>query len=82
VLDRRYALAVSVELGQKVRDSVTGVEGTVTAITRYLAGCVRVAVELVNREGAPKEYWFDEPRLDATSEATGGGNDPPARTAG
>jgi hypothetical protein len=52
-------------LGEKVKDSLTGFEGVATARTEYLYGCVRICVESLelDKDGDPKEVWFDEQRL-------------------
>lgn len=34
-----------IELGDRVREKITGLEGIVTAITTWLNGCVRVGVQ-------------------------------------
>lgn len=70
-----------VKLGEKYRDSITGLEGVATARTEYLYGCVRVVLEAV-KDGKPEELWFDEQRLTAAPSATSGGPHPapPSRT--
>jgi len=35
---------MEIELGEKVRDTITGVEGIVTSRTEYLNGCVQYEV--------------------------------------
>lgn len=52
-----------VKLGEKYRDSITGVEGTATARVEYLYGCVRIDLEGVDKAGEPKAWIFDEQRL-------------------
>ena len=78
-----------VKLGEKVKDSITGFEGTVTARAEYLYGCVRVEVTpAALKDGVPVEsQWFDEQRTSALSEAPSGGpqsvpsrQSPPSRT--
>lgn len=52
-----------VKLGDKVRDRVTGYEGTVIGITNWLNGCARLGVQGQerNENGMPNDaYWFDE----------------------
>lgn len=61
-----------VKLGEQYRDEITGFEGTATARSEFLNGCVRVCLE-GGDDGKPAEYWFDEQRLDPTSSATTGG---------
>ena len=78
---------MSVALGSKYRDTLTGVEGTATARTEFLYGCVRVALEW-GKDGEMKCDWFDEQRLVTvfggkqveTSATTGGPQSaPPSR---
>ena len=46
-------------LGKKVKDTVTGFEGEVTAYVMYKTGADRVMVEGVNSTGRPVERWSD-----------------------
>lgn len=52
-------------LGDKVRDSITGFEGTVTSITEWINGCRRVGVQSAElHEGKPIDpQWFDEQQV-------------------
>jgi hypothetical protein len=52
-----------IELGSKVKDSVTGVIGTVTARVEYLYGSPRVMVEYA-AEGKASELWCEENRVE------------------
>ena len=54
-----------VELGDRVKDSVTGFAGIATAITEFLLGCRRVQVTPpVDSNGKYEdERWVDEPQL-------------------
>lgn len=54
-----------VQLGSKVRDSLTGFSGTAVSRTEFLYGCVRVGVEPdALHDGKPIDpHWFDEQRL-------------------
>ena len=56
---------VSIELGSKVRDSISGLEGIATSRTEWLYGCVRVGVTPTElHEGKPVgELGFDEDQL-------------------
>lgn len=56
---------MKVKLGQKVRDIITGFEGTATGRTEYLTGCVQISiVPPVDKDGKVQEgHWFDEDRL-------------------
>lgn len=57
---------MSVNLGDKVKDSVTGLEGIVTGKTDYLNGCTRVHVQPQElKDGKPVDFSvFDEPQLE------------------
>ena len=54
-----------IELGDKVKDTVTEFEGIVIALSSYLHGCTRVGVKSVSlKDGIPTEaQWFDAPQL-------------------
>lgn len=66
-----------VELGKKVRDTLSGIEGIATARTEFLYGCARILVETSERkDGKPVEIWVDEQRLLSTSQAKTGGPGP------
>lgn len=57
-------------LGHKVKDRVTGFEGTVTSVSFDLFGCVQCIVtpEHNKKEGkTPDSYWFDEKRVEVLS---------------
>lgn len=59
-----------IELGQEVRDVLTGASGTVIARSEYLHGCVRVSVQPREvKDGMPGE-WFtvDEPQLEIVAD--------------
>jgi hypothetical protein len=51
-----------IELGRKVKDSVTGIEGVATARAVYLHGVVTVRVEWAH-DGLARDDWFAETRL-------------------
>lgn len=79
-----------IELGDKVKDKITGFEGIVDATTRFLSGCVRVLVVSPKlKDGSPVDHWFDEDRLELVSksnltkkeETTGGERADPPRPA-
>lgn len=55
-----------VNLGDKVKDTVTGFEGVAVARHSYLFGCNRISVQPpVNGEGkVPDTSTFDEPQLE------------------
>lgn len=53
-----------IRLGQKVKDSITGLEGIVIARTEWLHGCVRITIQPQEvKDGKPVDsYNFDEPQ--------------------
>lgn len=66
---------MAIQLGDQVKDHITGYEGMVYGITEWLYGCRRIAVQSSNlKDGKPQEFeWFDEQRLTLTPAATSGG---------
>lgn len=79
---------MELQFGEKVRDVVTGYEGTLTARFEYANGCVRYQVEALDKDGQLVETVFDEQRLEpmplrkAKQRATSGGarsSKPPRR---
>jgi hypothetical protein len=79
---------MSIQIGDKVRDAVTGFTGIVVARAEWLNGCVRLVVQsqALDKDGNPTEGQnFDEdqmvlvkagvvarPKKAGTSERTGG----------
>lgn len=58
------------ELGQEVRDVVTGYTGVVRGRAQYLTGCNTYAVQTrkLSDTGKPEDWlWFDENVLTATN---------------
>ncbi|HLW72152.1 MAG TPA: hypothetical protein VKS22_16200 [Candidatus Binataceae bacterium] len=55
-----------IELGSKVRDKITGAEGTAISRLIHITGCDRYCVQPpVDKEGKfVSELWFDENRLE------------------
>lgn len=53
------------ELGQRVRDVVTGFAGVIITRTEYINLCVQYCVsnQELNKEGKKHELWFDENQL-------------------
>ncbi len=50
----------NVELGKTYKDKVTGFKGVATAVTVWLSGCPRVALQGPVTDGkVPDEVWFD-----------------------
>lgn len=55
---------LGIELGDEVKDSVSGFKGTVVATHTYLHGCTRFSVCSKSNKGAkPEVESFDEPQL-------------------
>ena len=53
-----------IQLGKKVRDKITGFEGTLVGEARYLYGCNQLCVAPAVKEGNFQESrWFDDGRL-------------------
>ncbi|MDR0682044.1 MAG: hypothetical protein LBG15_09395 [Dysgonamonadaceae bacterium] len=71
---------MSIKLGQKVRDIVSGFEGITTAKCEYLNGCVQYGVTPVSTDGKyPDTTYLDykqleviEGGIEVASEDTGG----------
>lgn len=59
-----------IQLGNHVRDSLTGFSGVATARTEWLYGCARICIEPRElRDGKPIEaQWFDEQRVEVLSD--------------
>ena len=83
---------MSIELGQEARDVVTGFNGTVTALIRYITGCDRYQLSKMSNDGSLRDEWFDATRLEVTIQEAiripgmqvagakpGGGPNPPPR---
>jgi hypothetical protein len=53
-------------LGDRVKDPVTGLTGIVTAITTWLHGCIRLAVQPEEtKDGKPADsVYFDQSQLE------------------
>ena len=55
-----------VELGDRVKDKITGLKGIAVGVTNYLYGCRRISVQPEQgKDGKPAE-WFtvDEPQTE------------------
>jgi len=55
-----------IDLGDEVKDSITGFKGIVVAVTNWLHGCRRITVQpaKLSTDGKPNEtHTFDEPQL-------------------
>jgi hypothetical protein len=77
-----------VKLGDVARDTITGFEGVVVAITKWLHGCYRITIQPQKlHDGKPVDNCtFDEPQVEPvapqvheTTARTGGPTPEPAR---
>jgi hypothetical protein len=52
--------------GDKVKDKITGFEGTVTGRVEYITGCNQLLVQPSSKDGTemPKSSWIDEDRCE------------------
>lgn len=66
---------MEIQLGQKVKDNITGFEGIVVARAIYLNGCISCQVKSQSlKDGSTiNAEWFDEQRLTSKSTAKSGG---------
>lgn len=58
-----------IELGQEVKDKVTGFKGIASGRCVYLSGCAHVSIQpKVGKDGKlPEAKWFDEPMIELVS---------------
>ena len=56
---------MKVKLGQKVRDTISGNEGTAIGRTEWIHGCVRIVIQPEGtKDGVPFDtFVIDEPQL-------------------
>lgn len=54
-----------IQLGDKVKDPITGCTGVAVSRTQWLYGCTRIGVQARKRKDGtiPEVEWFDEPQL-------------------
>ncbi len=52
-----------VELGEKVKDTITGFTGITVGRVEYLYGCEQYQVEGIDHDKQPASFWFDTQRL-------------------
>ena len=53
------------ENGSKMKDKVTGLEGTITGRADYITGCRQYSLQPPLKEGdVPPAVWLDEDRLE------------------
>jgi len=58
-------MSVKIELGQEVKDKVTGFSGIATSHIRYLTGCDQIGVTPPTKDGKCESIeYFDHRRLD------------------
>ena len=57
-----------IELGQEGRDKITGFEGTITGMARYLTGCDQYCLvpKAENGNKILEGQYFDEGRIEVT----------------
>ena len=57
---------MTIKLGQRVRDRMTGIEGIAIVRAEYLYGCTRIGVQPTEvKDGKPVDTsHFDEPQLE------------------
>jgi hypothetical protein len=57
------------DLGEEVKDSITGFKGVIRARTQYLTGCTTYALQSKDlKDGRPQDWvWIDEDLLKAVS---------------
>ncbi len=68
-----------IELGDRVKDRITGLKGIAVGISKYLYGCTRIAVQPEEaKDGKPAE-WFhvDEPQLELMKKSVVSGRETP-----
>lgn len=55
---------MTINLGDQVRDTISGWQGTAVARYSFLYGCERISIEGTDKDGEPKELVFDEQRVE------------------
>lgn len=75
---------MKIELGDKVKDTVTGFTGIAVARTTWLYGCDRILVQpLVDKDGKiPEDRAFDEMGLSIIKVGAVNKSKPPKKTTG
>lgn len=63
---------MTVNLGDKVKDTISGFVGIATGRSEYLYGCVRICVTPAEmKDGKPIDpLWFDEDQLSMVEDAS------------
>lgn len=63
--------ATEIELGSKIKDKISGVEGIATSACFFLYGCTRIALQPVSTDGKHIEaFYVDEPQLELVDKPT------------
>lgn len=61
-----------IELGDRVRDVLTGIEGFVFGITSYVTGCDHIGIKRTGTKpdgGSHDMHWVDEPTAEVLEKA-------------
>lgn len=61
--NKANTIELPVTMGEKYRDTVSGWEGTATAVIVYMNGCIRVETSGQDKDGKPIGYMFDQEQL-------------------
>lgn len=56
---------MTIELGDRCRDTISDFTGTAVAFTTWINGCTRFALQpKIDKDGKlPEAQWFDEPQI-------------------
>lgn len=58
-----------IQLGQKVRDKITGFEGTATSKVEYINGCIQFGIKPISTDGKmPNTEYIDDQQLEVIDE--------------
>ena len=62
-------MTIKVELGQTVKDPITGITGVAIGRSEWLHGCTHIGVQAkVKKDGIiPDVVWVDEPQLEVVA---------------
>lgn len=56
-----------INMGDRVRDRITGFTGVVTGLAHYITGCTQLLIAPPARDGAHVEgHWYDIDRCEVT----------------
>lgn len=56
---------LKIQLGDKVRDTITGLSGVATCRCLYLNGCDHIGIQGLAKDGKiPPVQWVDEPQVE------------------